>query len=129
MRTKSHQKNNIITIGIVDSGQSDYYAASKSEVANISTSTNVKTEFLPNGDTTQSSHKAQLKLNKLTLQTRSCQMFPTMKDKVLISLGKLCDNGMEAHRTKEKSSSQNKIIKRNNERKPRLHHWNVVSRS
>ena len=28
-------------------------------------------------------------------------MFPSMKDKVLMSLGKLCDNGMEAHLTKK----------------------------
>ena len=34
-------------------------------------------------------------------QARSCHVFPSMKDKVLISLGKLCDNGMEAHLTKK----------------------------
>ena len=45
------KKDNIITVGIADSGCSDYYAASNADVANISTITNFVTASLPNSDT------------------------------------------------------------------------------
>ena len=77
----------------------------------------------------QSSHKAELKINKLPLQARSCHMFLAMEDKVLMLLGKLCDNGMEAHLTKEKIIITAEDNKNNNERKPRPHQWNVVPQS
>ena len=44
---------------------------------------------------------AEFKLNKLPIKARQCHLFPAMKDKVLISLGKLCDHNMEVHLTKQ----------------------------
>ena len=95
---------NKITFGIADSGCSDHYAASNAKVCNITPTTNIITAALPNGNTIILSHKAELKLSNIPAQVQSYHIFPTMRDKVLISLGKLCNNSIEAYLNKKRNN-------------------------
>ena len=70
-------------------------------MSNIRASNNIIEAALPNGDLIASTHTADLNLNKLPIKARQCHLFTAMKDKVLISLGKLCDHNMEVHLTKQ----------------------------
>ena len=89
-----------ITIGIADSGCSDHYAATNADVKNIRPAQKKIKVMLPNGENIESSHTAQLNISNIPAPAQVCHLFPAMKDKILISLGKLCDNDMEIKLTK-----------------------------
>ena len=89
-----------ITIGIADSGCSDHYAATNADVKNIRPAQKKIKVMLPNGENIESSHTAQLNISNIPAPAQVCHLFPAMKDKMLISLGKLCDNDMEIKLTK-----------------------------
>ena len=93
--------SNQIILDIANLGCSSYYAASNADMCNIISTTNTVTAALPNGNTIKSSYKAELKLSNISAQAQSYYIFPSMKDKVLISLEKLCDNSIEAYLTKK----------------------------
>ena len=57
--------SNPITLGIADSGCSDYYTTSNRDVCNIIPTTNAVTAALPNRNTIKSNHKAELKLSNI----------------------------------------------------------------
>ena len=93
--------NDLVRVAIADSGCSDHYASINTDVSNIRPSNNKITASLPNGDLISSTHAADLNLTKLPVAARKCHLFPAMKNKALLSLGKLYDHNMEVHLTKE----------------------------
>ena len=98
----SHCANSVMMHSIkvekdtADSGCSDHYASMNADVKNTQPAgNNAVSVTLPDGNIIKSIHSAIINNKNLPRQARKCHLFSGMKNKVLISLGELCDCGMK----------------------------------
>lgn len=103
------------TAGIADSGCTDHYATTNAPVANITEAANSISVALPNRETIDLSHAAELTIDNLPPLAKVCHLFPDMKEKALISLGKLRDHRMEV-----KLRKNDIMITKENDNKPAI---------
>ena len=57
---------------------------------------NAITVTIPNGEQIRSTHTATLKWPHLPPSARTCHIFPTLKNKILLSIGQFCDAGLNS---------------------------------
>jgi hypothetical protein len=77
----------------VDSGCTGHFLLVNAPCLNKFKSRTPLTVRLPNGDTMESSHTAELDIPKLNAAASKSHVFPGMANHSLLSVGKLCDKG------------------------------------
>ena len=83
------------THAIADSGCTNHYFCTSSPYTNKVTSPVGISVIQPDGSTMQSSHTALIDAPHLPLAVRQAHIFPSMRNKALLSLGQFCDNGYD----------------------------------
>ena len=83
------------THAIADSGCTNHYFCTSSPYTNKVTSPVGISVIQPDGSIMQSSHTALIDAPHLPLAVRQAHIFPSMRNKVLLSLGQFCDNGYD----------------------------------
>jgi hypothetical protein len=98
-----HYFNNYSKKAIADSGCTSHFMCDTHHCENVNPAgENAITVTLPNGQRITSTHTAILKWSHLPHQARQCHIFPQLQDKMLLSIGQLCDSGMTATFTHNK---------------------------
>ena len=93
----------------MDSSCNDHYDSINVDVEDArSSDENAVTTALLNVASMNSTHVEKWKYHKFLAKARVCHLFPDMKTKGLMCLGKLCNCGMKIILTKNKTTITNK---------------------
>ena len=89
------------SLDIADSGFTSHFLCDASNFENVQpASANAITSTIPNGEQIRSTHTATLKWPHLPPSAQTCHIFPALKNKILLSIGKFCDTGLNSAFTK-----------------------------
>ena len=83
-------------MAIADSGTTGHYLKSNSPCVEKQIARIPLPIRMPNGEIIQSSHTALLPQTNIPIEARKAHIFPGLKNKSLLSIGTLCDNGCKA---------------------------------
>ena len=89
------------SLAIADSGCTSHIFCHTSNCENIQPAgANAITATIPNGKQIRSTHTTTLKWPHIPPSTRTCHIFPALKNKILLSIRKFCDSGLNSAFTK-----------------------------